>query len=106
MSTPRESKVEKTVSLYAEKLGMDQFKFTSPGKRAVPDRIFFFGVSTLLLEFKKKGEKPTPLQRNLLIKLQRKGTLVTWTDSMEEGIEIVHAFSKGLYFNSHYPIDR
>ena len=60
----RESKVECRCCEYAQGRGWWVSKFTAPGKKAVPDRVFIRNGVVLFVEFKRPGEEPTLQQRN------------------------------------------
>ena len=66
-------------------------KFTSPGKRGVPDRIVTVGPYGFVcfVELKKPGEKPRPLQRLDHETRRRKGCLVLVADSKYQVREAV-----------------
>lgn len=58
-----EREVEKALRLRVEALGGLCEKFTSPAKRAVPDRICLFaGGRVVFVECKAPGKRPTRLQ--------------------------------------------
>ena len=72
----------------AKSMGMLSYKFASPSKRAVPDRIFIaktiYGASVGWLEIKRPGEYPTPLQERELRIMRKQGCLVAWTDNLDD----------------------
>lgn len=80
-----ESQIEKAIVSYAKKRGALSYKFASPSNRGVPDRIFFFEGATLLMEIKRTGQKPTPLQKHTMKTLTDAGVAVVWCDSVELG---------------------
>lgn len=58
-----EKDIEKRVCDYAKEKGLLVYKFTSPARMAVPDRVFITSAGLVFfIEFKRKGEKPTPAQ--------------------------------------------
>lgn len=59
-----EKKIERDVcDEVKEQLGVLGVKFTTPGRKGYPDRIFFIpGGKPLLIEFKRDGEDPEPYQ--------------------------------------------
>lgn len=69
----RELAIEESVTKFAKKMGWLSFKFTSPGNRGVPDRIYFKSGRTLLIEFKAPGKKPTKLQEHVINRLKENG---------------------------------
>lgn len=53
---PLEKEIEKKVCDYAKASGMLVYKFTSPARRSVPDRLFIpEGKSAFFIEFKREG---------------------------------------------------
>ena len=85
----RESKIEKAVSDYAKARGWVNFKFSSPGQRAVPDRIFMKYGFTFFIEFKATGKHPTKLQRAMITRFIDYGFDVYVVDSIEYGKRII-----------------
>jgi hypothetical protein len=60
---PLEKDIEAKVCRYARDRGMLVYKFTSPSRAAVPDRLFIRPNGTVFfVEFKRKGQVPTPAQ--------------------------------------------
>ena len=85
-TNPLERDIEKRVCDFAKKLGMLVFKFTSPSRRSVPDRLFITPVGVVFfVEFKRKGQKPTPAQAVEIDKIRAKGVSVFVIDNVEVG---------------------
>lgn len=83
---PLEKVIERTVCKRAESLGCLQYKFVSPQRRSVPDRLFITpNGEVFFAEFKRKGQKPTPAQIVEIDKIKRQGVSVWVIDSVEEG---------------------
>ena len=58
-----EKEIEKKVCDYAKEQGLLVYKFTSPSRMAVPDRLFITREGVVFfIEFKRGGEKATPAQ--------------------------------------------
>lgn len=87
---PLEKVIEKKVCDYATGLGFVQYKFTSPQRRSVPDRLFISprGV-VFFVEFKRLGEKPTLAQATEHIKIKAKGVDVYVIDNVEDGKNLI-----------------
>ena len=87
---PLEKDIESKVCDYAKSLGMLCYKFTSPSRRSVPDRMFItkFGV-VFFIEFKRLGCKPTPAQEVEIEKIYRTGVYVAVVNNVEQGKLIV-----------------
>lgn len=86
-TNPLEKVIEKKVCDYAKSKGCLVYKFTSPARRSVPDRLFIMpdGKGVFFIEFKRKGQKPTPAQQVEIEKIRKQGTLVFVADNIETG---------------------
>ena len=84
---PLERDIEKAVCAYAKTLGILHYKFVSPARRSVPDRIFVMpqGKGVFFVEFKRKGEKPTAGQEIEIAKIRAQGTAVFVVDDVYRG---------------------
>ena len=67
----------------AKEAGWWHRKFTSPGNRSVPDRVFARHGRVFWVEFKATGQKPTELQEDEHRKMRLAGLTVYWTDSRD-----------------------
>jgi hypothetical protein len=54
-----EKDIERKVCEYARSKGCLAYKFTSPNRVAVPDRLFIYKGQVWFIEFKAQGKKPT-----------------------------------------------
>ena len=79
-----EAQLEKKIVQFAKTLGIYTRKFTSPGHRAVPDRIFMHGGTVLFLEIKTAGKKPTEAQLHEMALISSVGGLVGWVDNFTD----------------------
>lgn len=79
----KESYIESYFVSLCARQGWLAEKFTSPGKRGVPDRLVTVGPNGFVcfVEVKKPGEKPRSLQRLDHETRRRKGCLVLIVDS-------------------------
>ena len=85
-----EKDIEKKIGDFAKQNGCLFYKFTSPARRAVPDRMIITPQGVIgFLEVKAKGKKPTPLQMGEIIKLTKQCCTAGWCDSVEGGREFV-----------------
>ena len=91
---PRESLIERKVCRYARSKGLRADKWTSPGRRSVPDRIIL-GPERLIffIEFKRPGEKPTKLQEAEHAELRKLGFSVFVIDNVEDGIALIDKYA-------------
>lgn len=87
----RESAIESKICRHAEKHGMLAFKFTSPFRRGVPDRVFVGPNGTLFLEVKAPGKRPTPQQMRVMEQIVAAGGRAAWVDNVEDGITLVNS---------------
>jgi len=88
MATPNndlESKIEKTVSSYAKKLGWLSYKFASPSNRSVPDHLYLRGGMIIFIEFKRAGKLATKHQAHTHKEIEAHGVRVYIIDSIVEG---------------------
>ena len=77
---------EKTIEQYlvkeVKKLGGIPYKFKSPQRRSVPDRLCIFNKKvTIFVEVKATGKEPTEAQYREMDRLIDKEQWVEWTDS-------------------------
>lgn len=80
----RESLLEKKLCDRIKALGGMAEKFTSPGRRSVPDRIITFPNGKIIfVEVKRPGAKPTKLQQLDHEKRRKLGFKVIVIDSFE-----------------------
>ncbi|MBE5253379.1 VRR-NUC domain-containing protein [Mixta mediterraneensis] len=88
MAYIRESTIEKHLVAEVKKAGGIAYKFVSPGRRAVPDRLVLLpGGRAVFIECKAPGEKPRPEQLREHERLQALGFSVVVLDSKNlEGI--------------------
>ena len=90
MSKPLEKQIERSVCDYAHEAGLLVYKFTSPARAAVPDRMFVTPKGTVFfVEFKREGQKPTPQQTREHDRLRGHGVMVFVVDSVKAGRLIV-----------------
>ena len=76
-----EATLEKYIVARVKKLGGITYKFTSPSRRAVPDRIVIFpGGRIGFIELKAPGKKPSELQQFEMEKIENMGCSVIWAD--------------------------
>ena len=68
-------------------LGVDSIKLNLQGNRGYPDRLFLLPLRPAWIEFKRPGEKPTPLQYYRLWAMDQLGYDVTWTDNENDAFE-------------------
>lgn len=85
-----EKQIEKKVCDYAKERGLMVYKFTSPARAAVPDRMFIRPDGRIwFCEFKRAGQKPTPAQEREHHRLQQYKVSVFVVDSVDAGRAMV-----------------
>lgn len=81
-----EKHIEKAVSEYAKSQGVLSYKFTSPARAAVPDRLFInTNGKVWFCEFKRLGQKPTPAQKREHDRLENANVVVFVIDDIIAG---------------------
>ncbi len=81
-----EKDIEKAVCDYAKSKGVIAYKFTSPNRKSVPDRLFCgYHGHHWFIEFKAPGKKPTPKQWREIERLRKLGHIVYVVDNIEWG---------------------
>lgn len=81
----RESTIETAVCKYAKGKGWIVYKFTSPGNRSVPDRLFIRNKVVFFIEFKTLGKKPTKLQAKTIEDIKSQGICAYVCDNIKHG---------------------
>lgn len=85
-----EKKIEAAVCAYARERGLLTYKFTSPQRSAVPDRLWITPTGTVVFcEFKQEGKKPTPAQEREHARLKGHCVMVFVVDSVAQGRFVV-----------------
>ena len=85
-----EKDIEEKICKYAIDHGLLHYKFTSPARRGVPDRMFVLPQGRIFfIEMKAPGNTPTPSQEREHFRLRQAGVTVYWTDSVERGIKYI-----------------
>ena len=87
---PLEADIEKGVCEWARGNGILCYKFSSPGHRSVPDRMFILpDGEVLFIEFKREGKQPSAAQAKEIAKLLRWKQKVFVVDNIEAGKTIL-----------------
>ena len=88
-----EKDVERKVGDYAKARGFIVFKFSSPSRASVPDRIFIspFG-DVFFIEFKAPGKKATPAQQRELDRINKQGACAWCCDDVDFGKRIIEQY--------------
>jgi hypothetical protein len=84
-ATVLEKQIEAKVCDYAKERGMLVYKFTSPARMAVPDRMFIYNGRMFFIEFKRGGQKPTAAQDREHERLRQQKINVFVIDDVDKG---------------------
>ena len=85
-----EKQIEERVGTYAKEQGFLVYKFTSPQRSAVPDRIYITPRGTIFfVEFKRTGQVPTPAQEREHERLRAQHVTVFVIDDVDTGKAMV-----------------
>jgi hypothetical protein len=85
-----EKHIEAKVCDYAKQRGLLVYKFTSPARAAVPDRLFILPNGRMFFcEFKREGMKPTPAQDREHHRLRQHKVSVFVIDNVDDGLRTV-----------------
>lgn len=90
---PLESVIEKKVCDYAKNTyGVKHYKFASPNRRSVPDRLLLWpGGYVLFIEFKRKGKLPTEGQKREMDRIGELEFKVLVIDRIDFGKMLIDA---------------
>ena len=81
----RESEIEKKLVIHIKKLGGIAYKFSSPNRKSVPDRLCVMpNGRAFFVELKAEGKAPTPLQHHEHELLRSLGHTVLVIDNLED----------------------
>ena len=90
-----EKRLEKLVVLHAKRIKLEVYKFSSPGRRGVPDRMFINTRGRIcFLELKAPGKKPNALQQREMKLMRDRGVLVGWSSQLLECQDFLDAFAE------------
>lgn len=85
-----EKQIEKEVCFHAKQKGFLTYKFTSPSRSAVPDRLLITPWGTVFfIEFKRTGEEPTPQQHREHDRLRKMNILLFVVDNIPDGKKLI-----------------
>jgi len=92
-----EKQIEKKVCDYAKSQGMLTYKFTSPARMAVPDRLLITVTGTVFfIEFKQTGKKPTPAQEREHLRLMEQNVKIFVVDDVDKGKDVINYMNNQL----------
>jgi len=85
-----EKQIETVVCDYAKTKNVLAYKFTSPARAAVPDRLFINSIGVVwFCEFKRQGSKPTAAQDREHHRLHGHKVSVFVIDNVDDGKAMV-----------------
>lgn len=82
----KESKLEARIVKHCRDRGILCYKFSSPARRGVPDRLLIKGGKVMFMEVKAEGKRPTQLQVREMAILHAENIRATWVD--EYGVAV------------------
>ena len=85
-----EKDIEAKVRAKALEAGWLCYKFTSPSRRSVPDRLFIRDGRFVFIEFKRPGGKLTSGQAREIERLRKAGAEVYVCYSVEEALNVLY----------------
>lgn len=92
-----EKQIEAKVCEYAKTKNVLVYKFTSPARAAVPDRMFIRPDGRIwFVEFKRQGAKPTEAQEREHHRLRQHKVNVFVIDNVEEGKTMIDFMVMGV----------
>ena len=92
-----EKQIEAKVCEYAKTKNVLVYKFTSPARAAVPDRMFVRPDGRIwFVEFKREGAKPTEAQKREHHRLRQHKVNVFVIDNVEEGKTMIDFMVMGV----------
>ena len=92
-----EKQIEAKVCEYAKTKNILVYKFTSPARAAVPDRMFIRPDGRIwFVEFKREGAKPTEAQEREHHRLRQHKVNVFVIDNVEEGKTMIDFMVMGV----------
>lgn len=85
-----EKEIESKVCEYARSKGWLAYKFTSPNRAAVPDRLMISPTGRcVFVEFKRQGQKPTTAQAREHQRLREQKVAVFVIDNVTDGKAVI-----------------
>ena len=91
-----ESEIQEKVTLYATHIGLLPIRINVVGRKGWPDYGYGYKGRMCFVEYKRPGEKPTPLQEYVHGHVRDSGFTVFVVDSIDEGQKLLLAW-RNLY---------
>ena len=92
----RERDVEKHLVTSCREAGIYCRKWSSPGRRGVPDRLLLHAGEWFAVEVKAPGKSPTGLQSREMRIIMAHGGKATWVDSIDAVDKLIMNIRLGL----------
>lgn len=67
-----------------------------------PDRTLLYKGHTMFMELKRKGERPTPLQKYTLDTLTAAGFVAVWADNLEQAVQLTSDWKNHVDSSNQY----
>ena len=93
-----ENSVEAYLARRCKALRWEQFKFTAPGRRGVPDRVVMGNGYTAFIELKSADGSLSPIQKAVIPRMRRAGAIVFVCPSkadVDKALDILAALPPG-----------
>ena len=91
-----EKDIERYFNQQIKQAGGLSRKYTSPGRRGVPDRIAIMNGHVYFVELKRPGEKPRPDQLAEQRAMEKNGVKVYILDTKQAGDKWIGRFKNGM----------
>ena len=91
-----ENQVEQYLIKKVSALGGKAWKFTSPGKAGVPDRLVLFKGNAFFIELKRPGGKPRALQKAVVKQIRQTGIKVYCISKKEQVDDLTNLLKLGI----------
>jgi len=96
-----EKTIEKKVCDYAKSQGMLCYKFVSPGKRGVPDRMFITKEGLVFfIEFKDHKGVLSPTQAKIIKAIRDHNAYVFVVSTVEGGVHLINKMNEFIPFGN------
>ena len=92
-----EKVTEKYLCQQVAKLGGIAYKFTSPSRRNVSDRICILPKGIIVfVELKSEPKEPTPAQKREMLRLQQLGCFIDWANTKAMVDQIIQRMKEAI----------
>jgi len=93
MSSRLEREIQEGVTIWANYEGLISIRINVVGRKGWPDYGYLYRGRICFIEFKRPGEKPTPLQAHVHEELRKAGACVFVVDNEDYGITLLEEWT-------------